>query len=210
MFRGILVRLSLVCAFAVVLCPQGCRKVERASAADPASEMAPGSVRVDNPVNEKVAAPAPKRAEYANDLDRLAKLTEQVNRVCRIGFVVTFGTGDLAPSGRVLTVDYALFDRLGDDGAAVLVAEAIEAAGPKQPSYLPTNSPGNNAKVLLESDEDVGRYVARAGFGPDGFAEWLMAKELSATGPQPGGVPEKMRIAAFMRGYQSENSGRAR
>lgn len=209
MFRGRLMRLSLVCAFAVVFCLQGCRKGERASAGDPASDMAASSVRGDNPANEKVATPAPKRAEYANDLDRLAKITERINLASRASSAVTFGAGGSTAGGHVVSVDYSLFDRLSDDGTAVLIAVAI-AAGSRPASSLQTEVQANTARMVLEADEAVGRYVARAGFGADGFAEWLMAKELSATGPQSGGVPEKMRIAVFMRGYQSENGGRAR
>ncbi|MBA7699342.1 hypothetical protein ES703_108037 [subsurface metagenome] len=49
-----------------------------------------------------------------------------------------------------------------------------------------------------------GSYIARAGFNSVGFAERLRAKGLSAAGPQRDSMPEKMRIAAFMRGYSSE------
>jgi len=49
-----------------------------------------------------------------------------------------------------------------------------------------------------------GSYIARAGFSLAAFAERLRAKGLSAPDPQRDSVPEKMRIAAFMRGYLSE------
>ena len=183
-----LLRWCLVCVLAAVLCLQGCRKKQPAGAGNPASD--------------KAAEPAPDRAEYANDLDRLDQLTERVNKACRGSHVVVLGAGDSAVSGGLVSVDYALFDSLSDDGAAVLVAEAI-AARSKSPSQMQTQA--DVRRVVLEGDEAVGRYIAKAGFSSAGFAERLNAEKLLAAGLQQNGVPDEMRIAAFMRGYSSEN-----
>lgn len=183
-------RLCFVCALIAVLCLQGCRKAEPASA--------------DNPTSDKVAEPTPDRVEYANDLDRLDQLTDRINRACRGSHIVVLGAGGSAVSGGPVSVDYALFDRLSDDGAAVLVAEAI-ADRSKSPSQMQTQA--DVRRTVLEADETVGRYTARAGFGSAGFAEWLDAKEPLAAGMQQSGVPDEMRIAAFMRGYSSERLG---
>ena len=177
-------------ALAASLCMQGCRKAEPASA--------------DNPASDKVAEAAPDRAEYANDLDRLDQLTDRINRACRGSHVVVLGAGNSAMTGSLVSVDYASFDRLSDDGAAVLVAEAI-AASSKSPSQMQTQV--DMRRVVLETDEVVGRHIARAGFSSAGFAEWLNAKKLLAADTQQSGVPDEMRIAAFMRGYSSEHYG---
>jgi hypothetical protein len=144
-----------------------------------------------------------ERAEYANDLDRLEKLTGRIDRACRSSYLVVLGAGDSSISGGLVSVDYALFDRLSDDGAAVLIAEAI-AAGPKLSSPSQMQAQGGVERAVLQADEAVGRYVARAGFSSSGFTEWLKAQKLSAFGMQQSGVSEKMRISAFMRGYTSE------
>lgn len=182
--RGLL-RLCLVAALAGILCLPGCRKQKSAD---------------DNSASDKPAEPVTKRAEYVNDLDRLGQLTERVNRACRGGYVTVLGADGSTADGLVC-VDYALFDKLSDDGAAVLIAEAI-AARPKSTSQI--QSQVSIERVILQADEAVGRYIARAGFSSGGFAEWLEVKKLSAAGSQQNGVPEKARIAAFMRGYSSE------
>ena len=61
---------------------------------------------------------------------------------------------------------------------------------------------------VLRADESVGRYIARAGFSASGFAEWLEAKKPAAVSQQPDGIPDERRIAAFMRGYSSEQYSR--
>lgn len=188
--------MCLMCTFATALCLQGCRKKEPASAAD---------IRQDN----KAAEPTLERAEYANDLDRLDQLTDRINRACRGSYVVVLGTGDPAIGGGLIGIDYALFDRLSDDGAAVLIAEAI-AAKSKSPSPSQMQAQPSIERAVLQADEAVGRYIARAEFSSAGFAEWLKAKKLSVGGLQQNGVPEKMRIAAFMRGYASGSYGKQR
>ena len=190
----------LMCTLVMALCQQGCRKKEPASAAD----IHDGSKAAD-----KATEPILKRAEYANDLDRLDQLTERINRVCRGSHVVVLGAGDSSPGGGLISIDYTLFDRLSDDGAVVLIAEAI-AARPKPPSPSQMQIPANIERDVLQNDEAVGRYIARVGFSSAGFSEWLKAKNSSTIGLQQNGVPEKMRIAAFMRGYMSESHGKGR
>jgi len=193
-------RLCLICTLASALWLQGCREKEPASAADTADSSKAA-------IKDKANEPTLKRAEYASDLERLDQLTERVNRACRGSFVVVLGAGDSAANGRLIGIDYALFDRLSDDGAAVLIAEAI-AAKPKSPSPSQIQVHGNTENNILQTDESVGRYIERAGFSSAGFAEWLKARKLSAAGPQQDSVPEKMRVTAFMRGYASESSVR--
>lgn len=196
--RDSLCSLCFVWALAAALCLAGCRKKEPASAAD---------VPNDGKAANKAAEPTLKRAEYANDLDRLDQLTAKVNRACRGSNVVVLGAGDSAAGGGLVSIDYALFDRLSDDGAAVLIAEAI-AEKPKSLSPSQTQVQTNTERVVLQADEAVGRYIARAGFSSAGFSEWLKAKKSSTVGLQQNAVPEKMRFAAFMRGYVPESSVR--
>ncbi len=188
-------KLCLACILTMTLFLQACRKEESASAAD---------VPNDSEATNKATEPALTRAEYANDLVRLDKLTERINRACRGSNVVVLGAGDSVTGSGIVSVDYALFDRLSDDGATVLIAEAV-AARAKSPSPSQIQIHVNTENNILQTDEAVGRYIARAGFSSGGFAEWLNAKKSSVVGLQQNGVPEKMRIAAFMRGYSSES-----
>ncbi len=157
--------------------------------------------------SDKTIKPKARDLRYDNDLDRLEELTTRINGAYRRSYVVTLGAGDTATVGGLITVDYALFDRLSDDGAAVLIAESITAGSsqPPQPSQASTQaqSRGNIVRAILQADESVGRHIARAGFDPTGFTEWLEAKENAGVNLQQNSVPEKMRIAAFMRGYLS-------
>lgn len=198
--RGGLLRFCFVWTFAAILCLQGCRKQEPASAYNPASDK----------VAEPDSEPVPEKAQYANDLDRLGQITDRVNRACRGSHMIVLGSGDSALSGGLVSVDYALFDKLSDDGAAVLIAEAI-AAKSRSPSPSHLQAEDIMEKVILQADEAAGRYVARAGFVPAGFTEWLEAKKSpTADLQQQNGVPDKMRIAAFMRGYWSGRYSKAR
>lgn len=181
-------RLYLVIALTAILCLPGCRKQKQAG---------------DKSIPDKPVEPAVKEVEYANDLDRLGQLTDRINRACRNGYVVVFGAEGSVGGGGLISVDYALFNKLSDDGAAVLIAEAI-AIRPESPSQTPIQQ-ADVSRAVLQADEVAGRYIARAGFSPDGFVEWLGAKGLPTTGLQQNSVPEKMRITAFMRGYSSEH-----
>jgi hypothetical protein len=184
----------------MIICIIGCREKETAVAAD----IAP-----DEQDSNRAAEPGLKRAEYENDIDRLARLSERINRACRASYVVVLSAGESAMVGGTVTVDYTLFDKLSDDGVAVLVAEAIAAKSiPLSSSQMQIQT--NTERVILQVDETAGRYVVKAGFRSAGFAEWLDAKKLSTMGLQEGRVPEKMRIAAFMRGYTSERYSKER
>jgi hypothetical protein len=192
--RHIVLRLCLAIILAMVVCLPGCREKEPASAAD---------VPNDSKAAGKAAEPDLKKAEYENDLDRLDRLAERINRACRASYVVVLGAGESSVVGGTVTVDYTLFDKLSDDGAAVLVAEAIAVKSiPPSSSQMQTQT--STERIILQADETAGRYVVKAGFGSSGFTEWFKAKKLSTMGLQEDRVPEKMRIGAFMRGYTSE------
>lgn len=185
--------LYLICTLAMAFCLPGCRKKGPASAADIVD-----SSKATNTSTE----PTLTRAEYANDLDRLDRLTERINRACRGSFVVVLSADDSADSGGLVSVDYALFDKLSDDGAAVLIAEAIASRSKSlSPSQIQLHT--NTENTILQADKAVGRYIARTGLSSAGFAEWLKEKN-STMSLQKNSVPENMRIAAFMRGYTSE------
>lgn len=192
---GLLQRLGLsLCALVAAFCPlEGCRKTEFVGEVSKSS------------THSKTAESDAEQARYANDLDRLGQLTDRVSRACRASYVVVLGVESSAANSSLVSVDYALFDRLSDDGAAVLIAEAI-AAKSMQP--LEAQTQVNTNRMVLRADEAVGRYIAEAGFGSDGFAEWLKVKQIFAAGSQQNTVPERMRIAAFMRGYLSASGGK--
>jgi hypothetical protein len=174
-------------------CLQGCSKKEKQNSS--------------NPANDKSSEPRTSRAEYTNDLDRLGQLTERINRACRGSHVVVLGAAGTNPTGGVVSVDYASVDRLSDDAAAVMIAEAI-VSNSKTATDVHTHA--NMAKVMLETDETVGRYVARAGLSSAGFAEWLEARKVLAPNLQQNSPPDSTRTAAFMRGYSSEGYSKAR
>ena len=185
-----LLRLCLLSVFTAVFSLAGC-----------SSEKPAGKAAASDSVSFSKATGV-ERAQYANDIERLSRLTDRINRACRGSYVIVLGGDNLAAGGGVISVDYAVFDKLSDDGAAVLIAEAI-AAGSRSISQMQTQV--NIEREILKSDEAVGRYVTRAGFSSDGFTEWLGARTLSAGNRQQNSVPEKVRIAAFMRGYSSEH-----
>lgn len=179
--------LCLVCALTVFLCLPGCRKKGSAD---------------EGVISDKAAGTGTKRSQYTNDIDRLGQLTDRINKACRGNYVVVLGAGDITANGGLVSVDYALFDKLSDDGAAVMIAEVVTS---RSKLFSQTQAQANIGRVVLQVDEAVGRYIARAGFNPGGFAEWLKAKRLSAAGLQQNNdVLEKLRIAAFMRGYSSD------
>ena len=142
-----LLRLCLVCVLTAVFCLEGCRKKE-----GPAN---------NNPTTDNPSESGTTRAEYANDLDRLGQLADRINRACRRSYVVVLGADDAGASGGLVSVDYGLFDKLSDDGAAVLIAEAIMA---KSRSFPATQTQANTERAVLQIDEAVGRYIERAFF----------------------------------------------
>ena len=194
--------LCLACTIAVALCVQSCRERQSARSHNPENRGVsepPGA----EPADHKISEPSVKRARYANDLDRLDQLTDRMNRACRGSHTVVFGGEGSLAGGGLVSIDYALFDKLSDDGAAVLIAEAI-ATKSELASSLQEQTQANIERALLEADELVGTCVARAGFSSAGFTEWLKARRISTTGPEWNRVPDNMRVAVFMRGYGSE------
>lgn len=192
---SVMLRRYLVCAAAVIICLCGCRK-EGSSVDDSATcEIAESSP-------ETVAEPGVKRLEYANDLERLSQLTDRLNRACGGSYAVVLGGDDSGIPGGLISVGYALFDRLSDDGAAVMIAEAMAAAGSGSALRMQTQT--GSREAILQTDEVVGRYIARAGFGSEGFIEWLNVKKaLSIAAVRADDVPDRARITAFMHGYSS-------
>ena len=178
-----------ILALFVAICQQGCREDEPADVAEKVEQSSPQAT-------SRRTVPTVKKGEYANDMERLSKLTEKVNKACRRHNVVVLGGG----GGGVIGVDYGVFDRLGDDGAAVMIAEAIIAASMPKPQFQ--GQTVDQSKVL-HGDEVAGSYIAAAGFGPDGFNEWLDADELSPIEQNGRNVPRQLRAEAFMRGYLS-------
>lgn len=115
------------------------------------------------------------------------------------------GSGSPVPGPAVVGVDYALFDRLDDDGAAVLIANTILASSAQ---LSQTQERTNTTTVVSENDQTIGRYVASAGFGPKGFSEWLKATKTYAAGQQQSGLPDSARVDAFMKGYLSQQQSK--
>lgn len=142
-------------------------------------------------------------SKYSSDLERLNILSERVNRVLRANYVVVLGSSQTATGG-CINIDYSLFDKLTDDAAAVLIAEAIEkskAGAADNLNPLNQNQSNNNLdKRILQIDETAGRTVAAAGFGSDGFTQWLESKEIFDLSYE-NRVSNSQRLAAFMRGY---------
>lgn len=189
-------RFWLAVVLAGIICMTGCREKEKAVAA--------GVTNYSKTAGE-VTEPDLTKAEYENDLDRLNRITERINRACRASYVVVLGAGESSVVGGTITVDYTLFDRLSDDGVAVLVAEAIVAKSiPPSHSQVPAQT--NTERVILQADETAGGYVVKAGFSSAGFTEWLDATKMSTRSTQQNSVPENRRAASFMRGYMSMRS----
>jgi hypothetical protein len=153
------------------------------------------------PAPEKVVQSEPTQPQYAHDLDRLGQLGERINRACRKSYAIVLGGSNPVGASGTVGIDYTLFDKLSDDGAAVAIAEAI-AAKSERPSGIHAQT-RKSERAVLRRDEAVGRYVARAGFGPSGFAEWLEAGKAFVAVSKKNNLPDSERIAAFTRGYSS-------
>ena len=140
--------------------------------------------------------------QYANDVDRLNRLSERLSRASDRWYSTVLGCGSQPAGGGLVSVDYALFDRLSDDGAAVLIAEAVFNA--KRASLANSSNPASvdSQRQILQADESAGRCMARAGFKHAGFGEWLKARDLYST--QQDEPSKSMRSSAFMRGYLME------
>lgn len=130
-------------------------------------------------------------------------MTQRINKGIHKGIVTMFGNdGDMLP-GNIISIDYAMFDKLDDDGVAVLIAEAIALK-----SIQPTQ-PGNNSiteRDILKIDELAGRYVALAGFESSGFIDYLNNKISFNMDSSERLISGESRTGAFMRGYLSVGS----
>jgi len=151
-----------------------------------------------------VAGRVPSAENCTNDLKRLGRIAGMINRAMKSSHVVALGGAGSAPHGGLVSIDYALFDKLSDDGVAVLVAKEILTSSKL---LLRPQGQGRIERGVLATDEAVGRCVARAGFRQTGFGEWLNIRKVSAAELQDS-LPESIRIAAFMRGYFAENGGK--
>ncbi len=171
----------------------GCRK-------KPANQTAQGS-------SIALAKQTSQGSNYANDAERLSKLSERINQSLGRSYAFTLG-GQTNTAGGLISIDYALFDRLSDDGVAVLLAQAVASNQIKKPS--PQANPAITAsdREILDIDQVAGRIVAKAGFSSKGFIEWFKAGFLvltNITGENISPViPYEARFAAFMRGYSGK------
>jgi len=136
---------------------------------------------------------------YNNDLDRLTALTSRLNRASGSSFSTVFAIDDTQTGQEMIGIDYALFDRLSDNGAAVLIAESIAR---KLIFPLRSTTEQRGFKTTLEVDEMAGVYLARAGFSVSGFSEWLKVGE-KTDNLNTIEVPRKRRTDAFLNGYSS-------
>ena len=141
---------------------------------------------------------------YANDLDRLGKLSARINAACRSNYAVVPGANASERNGSIVSIDYGLFDRLSDDGVAVMIAEAIVYKAP-QGAPARSVSPTEHRQAVLSGDESAGRIVAMAGFGSGGFAEWLKENKFLTAGASSAHAPDSARQDAFLRGYLAES-----
>lgn len=143
-----------------------------------------------------------QRPVYSNDVDRLEKISQRVNRAVGVQFAVVFGSGEEF-SPQVVAVDYAAFSRLDDAGVAAMIAEAmLKKAMPKRPTG------GSNVQTqpqqiaeALRLDERAGYCVAQAGFEAEGFDRWLDIEASNTMNLFTASVSASQRKGAFMRGF---------
>jgi hypothetical protein len=149
----------------------------------------------------------PEVRKHDDDQARLERIATALNRASGNTHSIIFGIDD-GTVGPLVAVDYALFDCISDNGVAVMIAEAMaQKVQLPRPQTMPNRlSIGVQISEVLAADETAGRYVARAGFGSEGFAEWLGVRSLSVAGPREPDVAESMRTKAFMRGFLTEGS----
>lgn len=136
--------------------------------------------------------------ETLRDIERLNKIAQTINQTIGSSNIVVFGDSHINNS--VVAVDYALFERLSDDGVAVMVTNAIIQKKVKEE---------NGMSIIynrLRGDEKVGEYIALAGYGSNGFKEWLEKVNLFSfeSGQNPV-FSSQRRIYAFLEGYQRAN-----
>jgi hypothetical protein len=141
-----------------------------------------------------------------NDLDRLSQITERYCRKTGNQVVTIFGS---VPSSGTsfISIDYGLFNRLSDDGVAVLLAQDhLQKHLIKSEINTPSNPPPDPLRLrrtMLEVDEQVGRQMAKAGFRKEGFKEWLDCSANWRMGEGTASLSSDLRESAFLRGYES-------
>lgn len=141
-----------------------------------------------------------------NDIDRLARITERYCRAAGSRVVAIFGSAS-SSNALFVSIDYGIFNRLSDDGVAVLLAQAflyknVMASEINTLGNLPPD-PLRLRRQVLDIDEQVGHQMAKGGFRTEGFKEWLecMANEIPEKGFES--VSSNLREPAFLRGYES-------
>jgi len=173
---------------------------------DSASQQPPTNEATDeiktHPVEEVAPADTVQLPVYSNDVDRLEKISQRVNRAMGVQFAVMFGSGEELPP-QVVSVDYAAFSRLDDAGVAAMIAEAmLKKAMPDSPTGGSNVQTGpQQIAQAVRLDERAGFCVAQAGFEAEGFDRWLDIEASKTMIPFAASVSVSQRREAFMRGF---------
>lgn len=185
--------LLLTLVIFTLVCPLGCRVKKTAAQQQQTPELV------------KTEMPKIDNHGYSNDIERINTISEKINKACRGNYLVILASEGSPTAGNIVNIDYSVFDRLTDDGAAVLIAESIVAKSrPALAAQLQKQA--DILKDCLSADETAGVYVGRAGFKSDGFSEWLEVNKTFTSSSQQLNVSKKVRTEAFMKGFVSVNS----
>ncbi len=152
---------------------------------------------------------------------RLERVVQAVNGALGTGYVAVLGHsgfGGSAEGGGMVTVDFDLFWRLGEDAAAALVAHefAHELLGHRarlkqlRGSGHASQRDVRTRRMELEADEWAGRAIGATEYQPSGFSELLshLRNTLREDPLHRHYVPHQGRLAAFQRGYQQTLASR--
>ena len=200
---------SLVCFLSVALATLGCldNKDESSQKQEDAKSVSKDlSNEPTGREKERVVIDNANHGGQTSDLQRLQNLTERLNLAKGSNYRVVFGLPNGSENTEI-AVDYALFDRLSDDTVAVMIAEEIatrEIIPSFQPQSVPNPTTGQilQRRDILRADEMVGRHLAAAGFGADGFRDWLENRNFLATAPAIP-VSANLRVEAFLKGFEA-------
>lgn len=155
-----------------------------------------------NEVESSVEHDTGEDVVYKDDLGRLEELTGRINQACGRNYVAVLGLST-QQAGNQIGIDYSMFGRLSDDGAAVLIASAIAAkSSPALALNKETPTEQEQLSSLLQQDQVTGFCVAKAGFSEKGFSEYLDSYNIFVTDSELK-VPTQLRLDAFLRGYNS-------
>gem|GEM_PF-3313668 len=199
---------GLACFAMVVACTVGCHK----SASEGITKKPRNTGTVKQSGNKQLAQKdrikaQTGRSDCISDFERLQKLTDRLNKVNHSNYTVAFGSENNSDADSPwIYIDYALFDRLNDDAVAAMIADTMATKSILRDHKADTL---NNSieRVMqkdytLQTDRIVGHHLAAAGFGAEGFGQWLQAKNLSAIAePGQNHVLESKRIKAFTQGF---------